>query len=160
MATKYENLSLGGLRGSSSTKLPAAQAAKSWNRVCHLLFLLPSLLTRGLVPTLLSLSGWSHMKSWVHQNRASPFASDFRRRLRYRREFRSGNQICPLQSQRKSPFASDFLRRANRASWGLKNRAILRGSGKNRRRNRRESRDFGALRWRGDGVFPFRWNLN
>ena len=31
------------------------------------------------------------------------------------------------------------------ASWGLKNRAILRGSGENRRRNRRESRDFGAL---------------
>ena len=28
-----------------------------------------------------------------------------------------------------------------------KNRAILRGSGKNRRRNRRESRDFGALRF-------------
>ena len=38
-----------------------------------------------------------------------------------------------------------FLRRGNRASWGLKNRAILRGSGENRRRNRRGSRDFGAL---------------
>ena len=83
----------------------------------------------------------------MHQNRASPFASDFCRRLRYRREFRSGNQIWPLKSQRKSPFASDFLRRGNRASWGLKNRAILRGSGENRRRNRRGSRDFGALRY-------------
>ena len=29
---------------------------------------------------------------------------------------------------------------------GLKNHAILQGSGKNRRRNRRESCDFGALR--------------
>ena len=32
----------------------------------------------------------------VHQNRASPFASDFRRRLRYRREFRSGNRSSPF----------------------------------------------------------------
>ena len=87
------------------------------------------------------------VKCWVHQNRASPFASDFRRRLRYRREFRSGNQIWPSKSQRKSPFASDFLRRGNRASWGLKSRAILRGSSENRCRNRRGSRDFGALRW-------------
>ena len=38
----------------------------------------------------------------MHQNRASPFASDFRRRLRYRREFRSGNQICPFESQREN----------------------------------------------------------
>ena len=34
----------------------------------------------------------------------------------------------------------------------LKNRAILRGSGKNRRRNRRESRDFGALRGGANNV--------
>ena len=50
-----------------------------------------------------------------------------------------------------------FNRRENRRSLAiffakeiahlgaLKNRAILRGSGENRRRNRRESRDFGAL---------------
>ena len=92
-------------------------------------------------PTSLKVPFWG----WVHQNRASPFASAFRRRLRYRREFRNGNQICPFQSQRTWEFASDLRRRGNRTSWGLKNRAILRGSGKNRRRNRRESRDFGAL---------------
>ena len=56
-----------------------------------------------------------------------------------------GIKFVPFNPQRKSPFASDFLRRGNRASWGLKNRAILRGSSKNRRRNRRESHDFGAL---------------
>ena len=47
--------------------------------------------------------------------------------------------------QRTSPFASDFGSLGNRASWGLKGRAILWGSGENRRCNRRESRDFGAL---------------
>ena len=41
--------------------------------------------------------------------------------------------------------ARTALRGGNRASWDLKNRAILRGSGENRRRNRRGSRDFGAL---------------
>ena len=43
----------------------------------------------------------------MHQNRASPFASDFRCRLRYRREFRSGNQIFP------------FNRRENRRSLAI-----------------------------------------
>ena len=49
-------------------------------------------------------------------------------------------------SQKKSRFASDFLCRGNRASWGLKKSRDCLGSGKNRRRSRRESRDFGALR--------------
>ena len=43
----------------------------------------------------------------MHQNRASPFASDFRRRLRYRREFRNWNQIFP------------FNRRENRRSLAI-----------------------------------------
>ena len=50
--------------------------------------------------------------------------------------------------RKKSRFASDFLRRGNRASWGLKKSRDFSGSGNNRRRNRRESRDFGALRAR------------
>ena len=54
--------------------------------------------------------------------------------------------ICPFSSQKKSRFASDFLRRGNSASWGLEKSRDFWGSGKNRRRNRRESRDFGALR--------------
>ena len=87
----------------------------------------------------------SRLLSWAHQNRASPFASDFCRRRRNRKEFRSEDHFYPFSSQRKSRFASDFLRRGNRASWGLKTSRDFSGSGKNRRRNRRESRDFGAL---------------
>ena len=82
----------------------------------------------------------------MHQNRASLFASDFCRRRGYRREFRSEDHFYPFYSQKKSRFASDFLRRGNRASWGLKRSRDFFGSGKNRRRSRRESRDFGALR--------------
>ena len=81
----------------------------------------------------------------MHQNRASPFASDFYRRRGYRREFRSEDHFFPFSSQKKSRFASDFLRRRNRASWGLDKSRDFRGSGKNRHRSRRESRDFGAL---------------
>ena len=86
-----------------------------------------------------------HVGTWVHQNRASPFASDFCRRRGYRREFRSESHFYPFYSQKKSRFASDFLRRGNRAPWGLKKSRDFLGSGKNRSRSRRESRDFGAL---------------
>ena len=82
----------------------------------------------------------------MHQNRASPFASDYYCGREYRREFRSEDHFYPFSSQKKSRFASDFLCRGNRASWGLKKSRDFSGSGKNRRRNRRESRDFGALR--------------
>ena len=44
----------------------------------------------------------------MHQNRTSPFASDFHCRLGNRREFCNGNQFCPFESQRKG---SDLLRR-------------------------------------------------
>ena len=57
-----------------------------------------------------------------------------------------GISFVRFLSQRKSPFASEFWSQGNRASWGHTNRAILRGSGKNRLRNRRESPDFGAPR--------------
>ena len=83
----------------------------------------------------------------MHQNRASPFASDFYSRRGYRREFRSEDRFSPFSSQKKSRFASDFLHRENRASWGLKKSRDFPGGGKNRRRSRRESRDFGALRF-------------
>ena len=56
--------------------------------------------------------------------------------------------FLPVLIAEKSRFASDFLRRGNRASWGLKKSRDFSGSSKNRRRNRRESRDFGALRCR------------
>ena len=79
------------------------------------------------------------------QNRASLFASDFYRRRGYRREFRSEDHFYQYSSQKKSRFASDFLRRGNRAPWALKKSRDFSGSGKNRSRNRRESRDFGAL---------------
>ena len=81
----------------------------------------------------------------MHQNRASPLASDFYRRRGYRREFRSEDHFYQFSSQKKSQFASCFLRRGNRASWGLKKSRDFSGSGNNRCRNRRESRDFGAL---------------
>ena len=87
----------------------------------------------------------SSLLGWVHQNRASPFASDFYLRPGYRREFRGENHLYPFFIAEKSGFASDFLRRGNRASWGLKKSRDFSGSGKNRRRNCRESRDFGAL---------------
>ena len=90
----------------------------------------------------------------MHQNRASPFASDFYRRRGYRKEFSSEEHFNPFSSQKKSRFASDFLRGGNRASWGLKKSRDFVGSGKNRRRSRRESRDFGALSWVvEEGVF-------
>ena len=82
----------------------------------------------------------------MHQNRASPFASDSYRRRGYRRKFRSEDHFCPFFSQKKSRVASDFLCRGNRASWRLEKSRDFWGSGKNRRRSRRESRDFGALR--------------
>ena len=102
--------------------------------------------------------------SWVHQNRASPFASDFCRRRGYRREFRSESHFYPFYSQKKSRFASDLLRRGNRTPWGLKKSRDFLWSGKNRRRSRRESRDFGALRPAGvneQGVTAFcvAWRL-
>ena len=81
----------------------------------------------------------------MHQNRASPFASEFYRRRGYRREFRSEDHFYPFSSQKKSRFASDFLRRGNRASWGFKKSRGFSVSGNNRRLNRRKSRDFGAL---------------
>ena len=81
----------------------------------------------------------------LHRNRASPFASDFYRRRGYRRELRGEDHFYPFSSQKKSRFASDFHRRGNRASWGLKKSRDFSGSGKNRHRNRSESRDFGAL---------------
>ena len=87
-----------------------------------------------------------HQDQDVHQNRASPFASDFHCRRGYRREFRSEDHFYPFFSQKKSRFASGFLRRGNLASWGLKKSLDYWGSGRNRRRSRRESRDFGALR--------------
>ena len=83
---------------------------------------------------------------WVHQNRASPFASDFYRRRGYRRELRIEDHFYPFSSQKNSLFASDFPRRGNHAAWGLKKSRFL-GSGKNRRGSRRESRGFGALRY-------------
>ena len=64
----------------------------------------------------------------MHQNRASPFASDFYRRRGYRREFRSEGHFYPFSWQKTSQFASDVLCRGNRASWGLKNRAIFWGA--------------------------------
>ena len=70
----------------------------------------------------------------------------FFRRRGYRKEFRSENHFYPFSSQKKSRLASDFLRRGNCASWGLEKSRDCLGSGKNRRRSRRESRDFGALR--------------
>ena len=72
----------------------------------------------------------------MHQNRASPFASDFYRRRGYRKEFRSEDHFYPFSSQKKSRLASDFLRRGNRkiaifggavkiAAAAAENRAIL-----------------------------------
>ena len=94
------------------------------------------------------LASWA--LAWVHQNRASPFASDFCLRGGCLRELRSEDHFYPLIfSQKKSQFASDSLRRGNRAIfWGAV-KSLTRdflGSAKNRRRSRRESRDFGALR--------------
>ena len=69
----------------------------------------------------------------MHQNRASPFASDFYRRRGYRREFRSKDHFYPFSSQKKSRFAGGFLRtvrRGSRASWGLKKSRDFSGSGK------------------------------
>ena len=83
----------------------------------------------------------------MHQNRASPFASDFYRRRGCRKELRNEDHFYPFSSQKKSRFASNFLRRGNRASWGLEKSRDCLGSGNNRRRSRRESRDFGALSW-------------
>ena len=70
--------------------------------------------------TVLSEPYSARFQTWVHQNRASLFASDFYRRRGYRRELRSKDQFYAFSSQKKSRFASDFLRRGNRASWGPK----------------------------------------
>ena len=52
-----------------------------------------------------------------------------------------------FSSQKKSRFASDFLRRGNRTSCGLTRVArFFQERLRNRHRNRRGSRDFGALR--------------
>ena len=78
----------------------------------------------------------------MHQNHASPFASDFYRRQGYRKEFRTEDHFYLLSTQKNPRFASDLLRRGICSSWGLKKSRDFSGSGKNRRRNRRESRDF------------------
>ena len=71
------------------------------------------------------------LRPQVHQNRASPFASDnhFYRRPGYRREFRNEDHFYLFSSQKKSWFASE----GHRASWGLKKSRDFSGSGKNRR---------------------------
>ena len=80
-----------------------------------------------------------------------PFSNRTRNRTRtatdYRMEFRSEDHFPRFHRRKKSRFASDFLCRGDRESWGLKNfrSRDFSGSGRNRRRNRRESRDFGAL---------------
>ena len=78
----------------------------------------------------------------MHQNRASPFASDFYRRRGYRREFRSEDHFYPFSSPKKSRFASGFFAektahlgasKKSRDCWGAvkvaaaaaENRAIL-----------------------------------
>ena len=91
---------------------------------------------------------WAECTKIAHRH---SLISDFYRRRRHRRKFCSEDHFYPFSSQKKSQFASDFLRRGNRASWGLKKSRDFLGSGKNRRRNRRESRDFGSLR--GWGVY-------
>ena len=45
-------------------------------------------------------SGSGIVVRWVHQNRASPFASDFYRRRGYRREFRNEDHFYPFSSQK------------------------------------------------------------
>ena len=75
----------------------------------------------GISATLLALLRGIHLcLSWVHQNRASPFASDFHRRLGYHRDSRNGNQFCLFESQRDSPFASDFWSQGDRTSLRAK----------------------------------------
>ena len=80
------------------------------------------------------------------KSRASPFASDFYRRRGYRREFRSEDHFtCFHRRKNRGSLAVFFAEEI--AHLGASKSRDFSGSGKNRRRNHRESRDFGALRW-------------
>ena len=62
----------------------------------------------------------------------------------YCREFRSGNQLCPvLIAEKNRCFASDFWSQGNRASWGL-NRALLRGAVESQKRHRTHENKIGT----------------
>ena len=76
----------------------------------------------------------------MHQNRASPFASDFYCRRGSRKEFCSEGHFYPFSSQKKSRFASNVFAE-ELAHLGAQKIAIFGGAVKIA-----ESRDFGALR--------------
>ena len=52
----------------------------------------------------------------------------------------------PLPARLLLPFASDFRSQRSGATWRLKQLRDLSESGNNRRGNRRDLRDFGAIR--------------
>ena len=64
----------------------------------------------------------------MHQNRASPFASDFHRKRGYRRELRSKDHFYSFSSQKKSRFASDFSSERKSRILGPQKIAILGGA--------------------------------
>ena len=80
----------------------------------------------------------------MHQNRASPLASDSCRRRGYRRECRSEDHFTHFLCRRNRGSLAIFFAEEIAHLGASKNRDFL-GSGRNRRRSRRESRDFGAL---------------
>ena len=70
---------------------------KGHTKISHLMFAIRPTIYRNL-----GLGGLpGRLPSRVHQNRTSPFASDFHRRLGYRKEFRSGNQFCHFLREAK-----------------------------------------------------------
>ena len=66
--------------------------------------------------------------AWVHQNRASPFASDFCRRRGYRRAFRSEDHFCPFSSQKNRGSLATFFAEEIAHLGASKSRAIFPGA--------------------------------
>ena len=65
----------------------------------------------------------------MHQNRASPFASDFDRRRGYRKEFRSEDHFYPFSSQKKKTDSLAIFFAEEIAHLGAsKSRAIFPGA--------------------------------
>ena len=82
----------------------------------------------------------------MHQNRASPFASGFSPQTRVLRGFLQWESVLPGSISRENHRSLVICnRKENRTCWGLDTSSDFARSHENRRRNRRESHDFGAL---------------
>ena len=76
----------------------------------------------------------------MHQNRASPFPSDFLLQTQVSQGIPQWESIHSVVVAEKSLFARDLSSQGNRGTWGLKSRETVAGSGKSPPKSQRIAR--------------------